>query len=704
MSAVALQADRNREILDAMRESVCAMDLSMTITFWNAAAERLYGWSREEAIGQNLMELLKCVYDERLSSGLEELLDTGALERRVYRHARDGSLLIVDGNWALRRDAAGAPIEIVETTHRATDIQEPDERSAALIGAYNALAESEKKYRDLFNFLPIAIWQVDSTVMRDMVNRLRASGVDDLAAYIGEHPEFVDEAQTTLKITEANERTLHLFGAADRGELFREIPALWFAGAKDWPAAAKSRESGAKFYSSERSIRRIDGSPADIMFSIAFADLDDPEGLHTIGAVDVTEEKRAKEALEQSERKYRTLVQYMPIALVQIEVRELLTDFAKLRSDGVEDLATYIDGHPEFLQRAMRTIRVVEGNDLTCELFGAKDSAQLSGPVDRFFKVSPETLKWSLAARYSGAERFISETRLSTLDGRVLDLLYTSAFSPELSELGVGLVGMIDIGDRLDAERRLQQIRAEFAHAARVATLGELAASIAHEVNQPLTAISVNGQASLRWLNREPPDIDEVRTLAARIVADARRAGDVISRIKSMAAHKGPQRETVDLGEVIDETIEFLRRELQLHRIKLNLQLAEDLPPVLGDRTQLQQVVLNLVMNAMHAMRDESPKRRELTLRTADDGYRIRVEVEDLGPGIPEVSRRRLFDAFFTTKADGLGLGLSICRSIIDYHGGEIHCESLAVGTRFAFSIAKAEQQREPRRLHERAS
>jgi PAS domain S-box-containing protein len=696
--------NRDREILEVIPAGVCALDLSMTITFWNAGSERLYGWSREEAIGQNLIELLKCIYDERLSSGLEELLDTGALERRVYRHAKDGSLLIVDGSWALRRDAAGSPVEIIETTQRATDIQGPDERSAALIRAYNALAESEKKYRDLFNFLPIAIWQVDSREMRDLVNRLRASGVDDLAAYVGEHSEFVDEAQTTVKITEANERTLHLFGAADRGELFREIPALWFAGAKDWPAAAKARESGAKFYNSERSIRRIDGSRADIMFSIAFADLDDPEGLHTIGAVDVTEEKRAKEALEQSERKYRTLVQYMPIALVQIEVRELLADFAMLRSEGVEDLAAYIDAHPEFLQRAMQIIRVVEGNDLTCELFGARDSAELSGPVDRFFKVSPETLKWSLAARYSGLERFISETRLSTLDGRVLDLLYTSAFSPELSELGVGLVGMIGIGDRLNAERRLQQMQAEFAHAARVATLGELAGSIAHEVNQPLTAISVNGQASLRWLNHEPPNLDEVQTLAARIVADAQRAGDIIARIRNMAAHKDPQRETIDLGEVIRETIEFLRRELQLHRIKLKLQLAEDLEPVLGDRTQLQQVVLNLVMNAMHAMRDEAPDRRELTIRTARDGDQIRVEVEDLGPGIAEVSRARLFNAFFTTKSDGLGLGLSICRSIIDDHGGEIHCESLAVGTRFAFSMASADQLRDARRLHERAS
>src|SRR5258705_10141973 len=168
MSAVAPQANRNREILDAIRESVCALDLNMTITFWNAAARGLYGWSRKEAIGQNLIELLKCEYDERLSSGLEELLNTGTLERRVYRHAKDGALLIVDGNWTLRRDPAGAPVEIIETTHRASTFEGPDESSAALLKAYQALAASEKKYRDLFNFMPIAIWQLSSSKMREM--------------------------------------------------------------------------------------------------------------------------------------------------------------------------------------------------------------------------------------------------------------------------------------------------------------------------------------------------------------------------------------------------------------------------------------------------------------------------------------------------------------------------------------------------------
>jgi PAS domain S-box-containing protein len=677
---------RDREILDGIPEAICAFDLSMTITFWSAAAERLYGWSRDEAVAQNVMQLLRCEYDDQ-RSGLEELLEAGTAKRRICLHAKDGSLLIVDGHWALRRDPVGNPIEIIECTHQANLAEAPDDSSAALMSAYNALAESEKKYRDLFNFMPIAIWQLQSRTMRDMFDDLRAAGVEDIKGYVLEHPEFLDQAQATLRITEANERTLHLFGGTDREELLKAMPGLWLPRADDWVAAREARQSGEKYYSKETTIRRMDGSIADVLFSVAFSNPDDPESLSTVGAIDITEEKRAKEALKRSEHKYRTLVQHMPIALVQIEVRELLADFAALRREGVEDLAAYIDAHPEFLERAMETIRVVEGNELTCQLFGAKDSDDLSGPVDRFFKVSPETLKWSLAARYSGAERFITETRLSTLDGRVLDLLYTSAFSPELSELGVGLVGMIDISDRLNAERKLQQVQSEFAHAARVTTLGELAASIAHEVNQPLTTIYNNGQASLRWLDHEPPNIEEVRPLASLIVADARRAADIIARIRNMAAHKEPKQDLVDLGEVVEETIQFLHRELQIQRIKLNHDLAEKLPPVLGDRTQLQQVVLNLIMNAMHAVRDQPPDRRQLTVRVMEDRNLVRVDVEDLGSGIPEADRGHLFEAFFTTKDEGLGLGLSICRSIIDNHGGEIDCEHLATGTRFLFTV-----------------
>src|ERR1700754_941188 len=171
---------RDREILDAISESVCAWDLDSTITLWNAASEKLYGWSRDEAIGRNIIELLKVEYGLPPSEWQAQLFDSGKWQGRCFRHAKDGSLLVVDVKWTLRSDPGGAPHEVVETAHRVETIHTTGEDSAALITAYQALAESEKKYRDLFNFMPIAIWQLDSRTMRDMFDKLRTAGVDDL--------------------------------------------------------------------------------------------------------------------------------------------------------------------------------------------------------------------------------------------------------------------------------------------------------------------------------------------------------------------------------------------------------------------------------------------------------------------------------------------------------------------------------------------
>jgi PAS domain S-box-containing protein len=229
-------ASREQEILDTLAVAICAWDVGSTITFWNAGAEQLYGWSQDEAIGRNLLDLLKCEYGEPLSDREAQLFETGAWHGRSFRHAKDGSLLIVDTGWSLRRDVAGAPVEIIEAARRTDTIQAADQNSAELMDAYHALAESEKKYRDLFNFMPIAIWQLDTRKMRAMVDDLRAAGVENLAAHMSEHPEFLDQAQASLKVTEANERTLALFGATDRRKLLEAMPGLWLTGPEDWAA------------------------------------------------------------------------------------------------------------------------------------------------------------------------------------------------------------------------------------------------------------------------------------------------------------------------------------------------------------------------------------------------------------------------------------------------------------------------------------
>jgi signal transduction histidine kinase len=207
--------------------------------------------------------------------------------------------------------------------------------------------------------------------------------------------------------------------------------------------------------------------------------------------------------------------------------------------------------------------------------------------------------------------------------------------------------------------------------------LGELAASIAHEVTQPLAAIVTRGDAALRWLNRPQPDLEEVGQSINRMICDGRRASDVIRQIRSMAQKRDPSQAILDLNAIVKESIELVRRELDGHRVEVDADYACPPPSVCADRVQLQQVVINLVMNGVQAMSGITGRPRELRIRTRrfDERHAL-VIVEDSGTGISEENVGRLFNAFFTTKAEGMGMGLSICRSIVEAHGGRIWAES----------------------------
>jgi two-component system sensor kinase FixL len=233
-----------------------------------------------------------------------------------------------------------------------------------------------------------------------------------------------------------------------------------------------------------------------------------------------------------------------------------------------------------------------------------------------------------------------------------------------------------DITERKRAEEALQRSQAELAHVTRVTTLGELAASIAHEVNQPLAAIVADANACLNWLAADRPDLDSVRGALAAIVKDGDRAAEVITRIRALLSRSSVPHEPCDLAGVIREVHPLVRPELGRHGITLEMSLATDVPAVMGDRIQLQQVLLNLLMNAAEAVREVPPQRRRLVVRSTvedrDDGPWAVVAVEDAGVGFGEDEAARLFEAFYTTKADGLGMGLSISRSIIDNHRGRL--------------------------------
>jgi PAS domain S-box-containing protein len=238
-------------------------------------------------------------------------------------------------------------------------------------------------------------------------------------------------------------------------------------------------------------------------------------------------------------------------------------------------------------------------------------------------------------------------------------------------------------------EEALRKAQTELAHVTRVTMLGEMTASISHEVNQPLAAVVSAAGACLRWLGRDIPNLDEARRAVDWIIKEGNRASEVVRRVRALANKTSTDKVPVDVSDVAKEAVELMRPAIVKHDISLRTEFASALPLVLGDRVQLQQVIINLVMNGIEAMQTVTDRQRELLVRSeCDQSYGVLVSVMDTGPGISSENADRLFDAFFTTKSNGMGMGLSICRSIIQAHGGRMSAvSSVGPGARFQFTL-----------------
>ncbi len=284
------------------------------------------------------------------------------------------------------------------------------------------------------------------------------------------------------------------------------------------------------------------------------------------------------------------------------------------------------------------------------------------------------------ARSIASGESYEAELRMRRADGAYRWLSSRAvAVHDEQGRVTARYVAATDIEDRKHAEAALHQTQAELAHVARVTTLGEFTASIAHEVNQPLAAIVTNGEVCLRLLEMEPLDKAELRDATREIIGNGRRASQIIARVRELSRKSEPNWTPLDLNEVVEEVLPLLRGEALKHRLSLRLALAPGLAPVRGDRVALQQVLINLIVNGMEAMNAGPDEEREVVVRTGrnDDGAAL-VEVVDRGAGLGGGDANRMFDAFFTTKAHGMGMGLAICRSIVESHGGRIWASSNA--------------------------
>lgn len=309
--------------------------------------------------------------------------------------------------------------------------------------------------------------------------------------------------------------------------------------------------------------------------------------------------------------------------------------------------------------------------------FDIDEHPMLTSVLNRTHPDDLHLVKEAIKRAYQKESRINAEYRLLMADGRVKYLQMLAQLMEDGPDDFEYIGALMDVTDAKTSEEALHRSQAELAHVTRVATLGELAASIAHEVNQPLAAVTTNGTAGLRWLNREVPDIGEVRGAIERMVSETNRASEVIRRIRAMSRKSQPQNVALNFIEIINESVALVERELKRNKIVLDLSYLNEVAEVDGDRVQLQQVIINLLMNGMQAMINAKTKNRTLRLSLKNSAMgEVLIEIQDNGPGIAPDQMSKLFEAFYTTKAEGMGMGLSICKSIIEAHGGRIWATS----------------------------
>lgn len=298
--------------------------------------------------------------------------------------------------------------------------------------------------------------------------------------------------------------------------------------------------------------------------------------------------------------------------------------------------------------------------------------------------VLPALLSGWFTKKRKDAETALKEAR-DHLDAKVQERTAQLLHSNEQLES--------EIAERKRAEEAVHKTQADLAHLTRVMTMSELATSIAHEVNQPLAAIVTNGAAGMRWLGAEPPNVERARDSMTRMISEGNRASEVIKRIRTLSKKASPHKAPLDINEVIQDVLALIGTELVKSRALLTCELKSDMPRVTGDRVQLQQVLLNLIMNGIEAMADVTGRSRELIIKSdVDDRSQVLVSVRDSGTGLDAQDLEKVFEAFYTTKTEGVGMGLSISRSIVEAHGGRLWASpNPGSGASFQFTLPTGE-------------
>ena len=627
-------------LIDLTHDTVFVRDKSDVITFWNRGAEEQYGWPSQEAVGRVSHHLLRTDFPAPLSAIMAELTRTGRWEGELVHTRRDGTKVVVASRWALQFEG-GNPISLLETNNDITERKRAEEEREQLLAREQATRAEAEAAQHRF---------------RDLVNSIEG---------------IVWEADAvTFKFLFVSKQAERILGYPI--ERWQSESTFWKdhidPDDREWAVNFSAKATAEKRdHDFEYRMIAADGRIVWLRDLVTVVVEDDrPTSLRGV-MVDITTRKWAEEAL-------RVHASLLNLSHDTIFVRDM------------NDVITYWNRGAE-------------------ELYGWKKEEAIGQVCHHFTQtIFPAPLE-KINEELLRTGRWEGELTHTKRDGTQVVVASRWSLQRDEQERPAAILETNnDITERKRAEEALSKAQTELAHITRVMTMGELAASIAHEINQPLAAVVTNGSACMRWLTRSQPDIEEARETVQRIIRDGKRASEVIARIRALLKRTATIRLALDINEVIEETMALAENEARRRRVSLRTDFAANLPFVLGDRVQLQQVILNLMMNGIEAMSSVGDGSRELLIKTQrDDSEQVLISVIDSGIGLDPKNAEHLFEAFFTTKTEGMGMGLSISRSIIEAHGGRLWATlNDGPGATFQFTVP-INSDVEAKRLHGRS-
>lgn len=387
--------------------------------------------------------------------------------------------------------------------------------------------------------------------------------------------------------------------------------------------------------------------------------------------IDISQQKEAEAALRASEHRYRTIFETLAVAIWEHDFRDVKRELDALRARGVTDIRRHIAEHPDFVIRMRRLVRITDVNQTALRLMEVPTKDEFFSHLDGFLPENDASFAHCLIAIAEGHPVFQEETVVRSRTGRLIPIIVVLSFPPNDERLERIQASIVDITERLAFQEALEKSRRELEHAAQAAMIGEISASIAHEVSQPLSAIMTFVQAAQRWLDRPEPDIEEARVALEDAIISTEQAAAVVKRVRMLLGKAKSDSGDVAIDVLITNAIRLKQKELSVRDIRVSLSLDAGMRTIHGDRILLQQAFVNIIVNAMQAMDETQPCERMLAIETRGDGDNLTIRFSDTGHGLKQ-TEEALFKAFATTKPDGMGLGLAMCRSIVTAHNGTI--------------------------------